>query len=85
MKAYLLITIFIFLAFTSIYSQCDAPIVESWTAPDITNFTVNFTPPEGALSYTLTIYGRLWKQDFGASTPDNPDRQYNNWNEYGKF
>ena len=47
----------------SIYAQCDAPIVESWTAPSVDNITVNFTAPDDAQSYILEItgeYGYNW-------------------------
>ena len=38
-----------------VYSQCDAPVLESWSVTDTINYTVNFTPPEGSESYIMTV------------------------------
>lgn len=53
----------------SLYAQCDAPIVESWSAPSVDSITVHFTPPPGAQSYTLVISGDYGMSDFGISAP----------------
>src|SRR5690606_2761038 len=68
MKTFLLSILTIFITYAA-YSQCDAPIVNSWSAPILTDVTVNFTPPEGAQSYTLSITGQYGQSDYGFATP----------------
>src|SRR5690554_6887749 len=51
----------------TVYAQCDAPIVESWSVSETVNYSVNFTPPEGALTYELII-----SADYGNLIPSEP-------------
>ena len=68
MKAFLSAIISI-LTIANTYAQCDAPIVESWSVSDTTNYTVNFTPPEGATTYELVISSEYGISDFGFGYP----------------
>ncbi len=53
----------------SIYAQCDAPIVESWSAPSVDSITINFTPPSGAQSYILEVSGEYGLNSLGINPP----------------
>lgn len=48
-----------FLSFISgftAFSQCDAPILESWHFTNPTNLEIDFTAPASAEEYTITVY-----------------------------
>lgn len=68
MRIFLLSFLLIF-AFIIANGQCDAPVVESWTVTDTSEFTLNFTPPTGAETYILNVTYDYAHDTFGIPTP----------------